>query len=342
MSEPLVSVKMITYNHGPYIAQAIEGVLQQKTNFRFELVIGEDCSTDRTREIVFKCEKKYPDVIRVITSDTNVGAKKNSYRTDKACRGRYIAFCEGDDYWTDPYKLQKQVDFLENHQDYGMVHGDAGELIQDSRNFYESKRIDSKQTPSGYIYEQLLVKNFIYTLTVVVRKQVYLSAISELDLIDKRWRMGDYPLWLEIAKHHNIHYIDQRLGVYRRLAESASHSKDTYRNFLFDQDSFEIQWYFIKKYGAMPKTIETIKRQYNETISKYAFYLNDKTIMEASDLFKDVGTSLKFRCYYLGLKYRPFRLVLKTYLKLTNKEQYYRPGLSCSRHESNLSKKVEI
>ena len=94
MDKPLVSVHMITYNHAPYIVKAIEGVIQQKTNFPFELVIGEDCSTDGTREIVFEYRKKYPDIIRVITSEQNVGAIKNGYRTEKACRGKYIAYCE--------------------------------------------------------------------------------------------------------------------------------------------------------------------------------------------------------------------------------------------------------
>lgn len=112
MDNPLVSVHMVTYNHEPYIAQAIEGMLRQETDFPIELVIGEDCSTDRTHDIVFDYQKKHPDIIRVITSDKNVGARKNSKRVYKACRGKYLAFCEGDDYWTDPYKLQKQVDYF--------------------------------------------------------------------------------------------------------------------------------------------------------------------------------------------------------------------------------------
>ena len=122
MTEPLVSARMITYNHAPYIARAIEGVLQQKTNFPFELVIGEDCSTDGTREIVFEYQKKYPDIIRVITSDSNVGSKKNGHRTSQACRGKYIAYCEGDDCWHHPGKLQKQVDYMESHPACGLVY----------------------------------------------------------------------------------------------------------------------------------------------------------------------------------------------------------------------------
>ncbi len=121
MTTPLVSVKMITYNHEPYIRQAIEGVLSQKTNFPFELVIGEDCSTDGTREIVFDYAKRYPDIIHVITSEFNVGMKANGKRTFDACKGKYIAYCEGDDYWNRDDKLQKQVNYMESHPECGLV-----------------------------------------------------------------------------------------------------------------------------------------------------------------------------------------------------------------------------
>ena len=109
---PLVSVHMITYNRALYIRQAIDGVLAQNTTFPIELVIGEDCSTDGTREIVFEYQRQHPDLIRLVVSDSNVGASDNSRRSLALCRGKYIAFCEGDDYWTDSYKLQKQADFL--------------------------------------------------------------------------------------------------------------------------------------------------------------------------------------------------------------------------------------
>ena len=148
---PVVSVKMITYNHEPYIAQAIEGVLMQKTDFPIELIIGEDCSTDRTREIVLDYQRKHLEIIRVIMSDHNVGANKNSLRTKKACRGKYIAFCEGDDYWHHPQKLQKQVHFLESNEEYSVcfhyvdVINNKGKVIRKhdtlTKNIYEQKDI---------------------------------------------------------------------------------------------------------------------------------------------------------------------------------------------------------
>ena len=116
--KPLLSVVTITYNHENFIAKTIEGVLMQKVNFPMEFILAEDCSTDGTRRICQEYAEKYPNLIHLIISDTNVGGKKNECRAMTAARGKYIAFCEGDDYWTDPLKLQKQVDFLESHPEY--------------------------------------------------------------------------------------------------------------------------------------------------------------------------------------------------------------------------------
>jgi glycosyltransferase involved in cell wall biosynthesis len=118
---PLLSIVTITYNHEPFIAKTIEGVLMQQVKFPIELIIAEDCSTDGTRAICQQYAEEYPDLIRLITSDSNVGAIANERRAMLAARGKYIAFCEGDDYWTDPLKLQKQVDFLESHPDYSVT-----------------------------------------------------------------------------------------------------------------------------------------------------------------------------------------------------------------------------
>lgn len=132
---PLVSIRTSTYNHGPYIKQCIEGVLMQKTNFPFEYIIGEDYSTDETRKIVFEYAKKYPDIIRVITADYNVGSKANGRRCTMACRGKYIAICEGDDYWTDPLKLQKQVEILEKYNNVIVCFHQFQILYEDSKTF---------------------------------------------------------------------------------------------------------------------------------------------------------------------------------------------------------------
>jgi glycosyltransferase involved in cell wall biosynthesis len=115
ISLPLVTVFTSTYNHAAFIEQCINGVLAQKTSFPIEFIIGEDYSTDGTREIVFESARRYPEIIRVITADYNVGVKANVQRCRRAARGKFMALCEGDDYWTDPRKLQKQIEAMEAH-----------------------------------------------------------------------------------------------------------------------------------------------------------------------------------------------------------------------------------
>lgn len=113
---PLVSVIMYAFNHEKFIAEAIEGVVMQEADFEYELIIGEDCSQDRTREICFEYQRRYPDRIRVLWSATNLHhIKGNSRRCRARARGKYIAYHDGDDYWTDPKKLQKQVEYMEGH-----------------------------------------------------------------------------------------------------------------------------------------------------------------------------------------------------------------------------------
>ncbi len=117
---PKVSVSIITYNQEDYIGEAIEGALKQITNFKFEIVIGDDNSTDATREICLNFKSKHPDKIRLIEREKNLGAVRNYLDTYSACYGKYVAFCEGDDFWIDPEKLQKQVDFLDANPDYAI------------------------------------------------------------------------------------------------------------------------------------------------------------------------------------------------------------------------------
>lgn len=120
-SKILVSIVCITYNHEPYLRQALEGFLMQETSFPVEIILAEDCSTDGTRTICEEYAAKYPDKIHYIWSETNVGAVENERRAIAAARGKYIALCEGDDYWTDPLKLQKQVGFMESYPEYSVT-----------------------------------------------------------------------------------------------------------------------------------------------------------------------------------------------------------------------------
>ncbi len=250
-ANPMVSIAMTTYNHVHYIAQAIEGVLSQKTSFPFELIIGEDCSTDGTKDIVCGYEHKHAKIIRVIKSDQNVGLLANFRRVIDACKGKYIAVCGGDDYWTDPYKLQKQVDFLEANPDYGMVHTNCN-ILHDSSGIIKKSSHSRRRIPQGDVYEELLyASDVINPLTVMTRRKALIDAWNEIDIVNKSWLMEDYPTWLEISRHHKVGYINDVTATYRVLARSASHSCDPVQRFLFAKSMHDVTLYFIDKYGGL-------------------------------------------------------------------------------------------
>lgn len=125
--DPLLSIVCPTYNHERFVAQTLDSFLAQQTNFPFEIVINDDCSTDGTAAIVSEYAKRYPNIIRALLQSENQYQQGNHPCPGlfRLSRGKYIAFCEGDDYWTDPFKLQKQVDFLEAHLDYVLTYHDA-------------------------------------------------------------------------------------------------------------------------------------------------------------------------------------------------------------------------
>lgn len=210
MNNPLVSVHMITYNHEPYIAQAIEGVLRQETNFPIELVIGEDCSTDRTREIVMEYQKRHPDIIRVITSDQNVGMHKNNKRTIKACRGKYLTFCEGDDYWHHTKKLQMQVDYLEAHPEVVLVAHRAHKVDLNNN-------IRTAFPPAQPAYlrpRDIIVKGggFFATNSMMLKR----SLLQELPDWFCTFPVGDVPLINLAIQRGKVGFVNEIMSAYRK------------------------------------------------------------------------------------------------------------------------------
>jgi glycosyltransferase involved in cell wall biosynthesis len=284
LKDPLVSVKMITYNHAPFIAQAIEGVLQQKTNFPFELVIGEDCSTDGTREIVLEYQKKHPDIIRVITSDRNVGMKKNSYRTTKACRGKYLAFCEGDDYWHHPDKLQKQADYLESHPECGLVYSSYDVYHVESRKRikdfiqYRKREIPEKSD----ICDIIGGKSGILTCTVIARRILCEQIIESDPYIHQshHFLMGDTQLWAEIATMATVHFIPESLATYNITEESATRSKDVKKILRFSISNAELFLYLCNKYN-LPSSIRFKHEAYwYDSTLRLAFHTRNVRLAE--------------------------------------------------------------
>ena len=320
MAEPLISVKMITYNHAPYIAQAIESVLNQKTDYSFELVIGEDCSTDGTREIVFGYAKHYPDIIKVITSEQNVGMKKNSNRTTAALSGKYIAWCEGDDYWIRSDKLQMQIDYLEAHPECGIVHGEI-DLINDFdgitiNRWHESQNASNTNKTNNLFYEIFTGKYLVRTCTVCLRKDIH-TQIIESDpeaFQSERFLLGDTPLWLELSQICGFHYIDETLSAYRKHEGGVSGLRDKSQFIRFELSVLDMLMYYLDKYNYANKIPKAYLNKYANNLLGYSFDTKDPELAEKVKAIRK-ELSFKLNLLYLGSKYKSINSFLKPFVK---------------------------
>ena len=213
---PLVSVVMLAYRHEHYIAQAIESVLGQKASFGIELIIGEDGSPDETLEICRRYERLNPDRMTVISTGENVsrGTSCNFYRTCLRCRGKYVAMCEGDDYWTDPDKLQKQVDFMESNPDCAVCFHPVIEHWEDGSlpdSVYPADSMRFSSCPPTL--HELLRVNYMHTNSVMYRWNVDGRLFDDFPL---RELPGDWKLNLLHAQHGRIGFLPDVMAVYRR------------------------------------------------------------------------------------------------------------------------------
>ncbi|MBC8034680.1 MAG: glycosyltransferase family 2 protein [Chitinophagaceae bacterium] len=206
-----LSICVITYNHEDYIVESLESVLSQVTSFDKEIIIGEDFSTDRTREICMQYAEKYPDLIRLIPAEKNVGMMANFLRTFQACKGEYVAFIEGDDFWTDPLKLQKQVDFLQANPDYSACFHNV--ILKYQRaDLRKEKIMHANGLPKdSFDTEDVLGPWFIASPSFVF--------VNYPDLNLPDWffncKYGDLPLMLLLTLRGKFKYLDEVMGVYR-------------------------------------------------------------------------------------------------------------------------------
>ena len=326
----LVSIFCPTYNHSKYIEQCLNGIVMQKTNFQFEVIVQDDASTDNSQKIIKEFAEKYNFIVPVLHTKNiySKGGDLNEYFFRNAS-GKYIAICEGDDYWTDPYKLQKQVDFLEANPDYGMVYTSFDIFNEVTKKRTYSDLNATKEFKSGYIFEDLLKQCFIGTLTVVARKECLMDAFKSFNTDNTRWKMGDYPLWLEISSKYKIGYINESTAIYRITPKSLSNHYDYIKFLEFTLSAFDVRRYFIQKYSCSEETWKIIYLKNYKRILEYC-YLNPKNklydeieLLNAFKNFKKENSGIGFRyyLYYIGARYSIFKSILNVILELYYKEE---------------------
>jgi glycosyltransferase involved in cell wall biosynthesis len=324
---PLVSVTVTAYQHVNYIKECLDGILMQKTNFEFEIIIGEDESTDGTRDLCIEYAVKYPEKVRLFLRDRKLSqyyennkliCRFNGRWNRKSCRGKYIAWCDGDDYWTDPLKLQKQVDFLDVNEEYGLVYTEFDR-------YYQTSRKTEKDCFHNYLeiypntFEDFLINTrFLAPVTWVYRK-------ASLELIDfhykKDYVVGDLPILLTLSKYYKIGYINESTAVYRVLQYSDSHFKDYYNEYKFELGIFKIQIDFAIAFNVHQHNIFKIKNKFYPYMFTAACLVNDIEVKNDAYHFLKENKILTTKMEYLFhlSRYSILRKIFETYLNLKSK-----------------------
>ena len=262
-----VIVKTITFNQSKYIQETLKGIAIQETDFPFVNVVLEDCSTDGEQDVIRswigrECDMTKAEFYDIPTSEivivphrinTNCTfaiyfhkenlfhqkEKRDSQIHPWLLNSEYMAFCEGDDYWTNDKKLQTQVSFLDANPEYGMCYTQCNFYIQ-SQSVYKTKAWGGPNE----LFSQFMRSNTVPTLTVLYRTELENKFLEDIVPGSRGWLMGDYPRWIWFSHESRIKYIPLVTGVYRVLASSASHSSDINKQIRFSQSAIEIRRFF--------------------------------------------------------------------------------------------------
>ena len=257
---PKVSVCIPTYNHERYIRQTLDGALRQQTDFEIEIVIGDDASTDNNQQIIQEYVDKYPNIFRAFLHKENQGPKEprefggrnNVLQLLKVCKGDYVALCEGDDYWTDATKLQKQFDFMEANPDYAICHHNMQVIYEDGSS--EHLFNDENQKVESSIVDILEDRWFIATAATLYRN---IFRVKDFGEWHSRAAAGDWALVIQLAATGKIHYLPKIMGVYRKHRGGLSNVQSS------------TNLYFLKNRQQMFAEVnEWLDFRYNSTIQE--------------------------------------------------------------------------
>jgi len=266
-----VSVCVPTFNHERYIAQMLEGALTQKTSFPFEIVIGDDASTDGSQKIIRDYAERYPDIIKPFLHKENQGpfeprefaGRNNVLQLLKACRGEFVAMCEGDDYWTDPYKLQKQVDFMESNPDFAICHHNVDVTYEDGS---PSHRFNKENQALTSTLDDILQDRWFMATGSWLYRNYFLT--EDFAAWHASAAAGDWALSIQLAAKGKIGYLPETMGVYRKHSAGLSnvHSSSNVWFLRNRKEMFEnVNLWLNKKYDNT--ILETVAR-YTEQLEK--------------------------------------------------------------------------
>lgn len=288
---PLASIVVITYNQEKTLSSTLDSLLKQKTSFSYEIVVGEDCSTDGTRKVLSEYAYRYPNVIHPIYNEINKGVLENYISVLSHCKGKYIAACAGDDYWIDEEKLQMQVDVMEQYSNVGVVYTD---YLVDSVATNEQFRRECSD-PQENVFSQLLVGCFMSAPTVCFRSEL-IKHVNFNEFVRLGFAMEDYPMWLTFSLYTDFYHIKRYTATYRIERKFINDAKEVSMHACkFDECSTAIRLYYIRKYS-------------------------DRTNMTENEIL-DAHYKL---CYLAGLNMNDRKFTLSYVSKIANRTPYLR------------------
>ena len=285
---PLVSICCLAYNQEKYISQALESLLMQRTSFPYEIIVHDDASTDNTRKIIEEYASNFPDIIKPILQERNKHSLSGfNFLYEEVfpkAVGKYIAFCDGDDYWIDALKLQKQVDFLEVNSDFGMVHSKTIIYNEAKKEFegFHGFEVDN--------FESLVTENTIAQLTTCLRNDLfrgYLNDVSPQKHVE--WTAEDFPIWLWVIQHTKIKFMEDVTSVYRFREGSISHINDDIKRLNFSKGIYNIVNYFLNKYPGVKSERKIRARYYSKMIKMFFLDKRWGSINKSVKIFYDAN-----------------------------------------------------
>jgi glycosyltransferase involved in cell wall biosynthesis len=263
--EALVTIITTSYNHKPFLEDYFAGLISQ-TYGNIELILFDDGSPDDSWTVIDsylpRLRERFPQL--VVERHENMGALRELALAVEAATGDYIGILESDDYYY-PEKIERTVRYLQDHPDVGVVHTNydrlqCGELLRRNRSAWRS------HIPTGDVLQELLKGNFLSTPTCCMRADLMKKHVDFRSYHERGYLMGDYPMWLHLARVTKFGYLDESLSVYRHLPESASRSRDPLRVHRFNRSLLEIRRDFLKEFGDSTGTLETVEHELHECL----------------------------------------------------------------------------
>jgi glycosyltransferase involved in cell wall biosynthesis len=302
-ANPLVSVVVLAFNVEPYIAQALEGILAQKAPFEYEIVVGEDCSTDGTGKILASYAKRHPERFKPVWHEHNVGMVPNFLDALNACTGKYIAVCDADDYWTDPGKLRKQVEFLESHPAHGLVFTDADVYYEAENMFVRAydNRV-RKAVPQGEVFSSLMYGPNPYRVATSCFRSSLLADYKQI-ITMRDFYVNDFPLWMSLARQALVGYIPESTAVYRIRACSMSHFGTLEEVIRFRRAKYKTCLFLAERYGMKPD-VKRLRRKYLRDVIGECAQRRDLTMLRRYTGSLVLGLMIITRQYLVEFAYR--------------------------------------